>query len=333
MHASPSARAEAAPTGVIDTLTAGYAAINRRPWVLLLPIGVDLFLWLGPQISISPMIQPLLAGLAGWVRRATLRGAASPDLQQEYDTFRQSLMPLTDSTNALTLLGHGPLGLPGVATLLGGGGSFSFVSGWVDGLLLLAGTFAAGMLLGGFFRGLIAQQVRDGRAEPIQVGRRVPRDVLRVVSLLLVLLGALALLGLPILLLVAAAAVIAPPVAVMGFAAAVVAALFVEVHLFFAVDAIFVSGVGPLAAIQRSVAVVRRWLGSTLSLILLSWLILLGMDRVWELLASQLVEPYGVLLSVLGNAYIASGLVAASMIFYKERVDLGLAGSAARVTG
>ncbi len=331
MHASPSARVEAAPTGVIDTLTAGYAAINRRPWVLLLPIGVDLVLWLGPQVSISPMVQPLLAGLAVWVRRATLRGAASPDLQQQYDAFRQSLMPLTDSTNALMLLGHGPLGLPGVATLLGVGGPFSFVSGWVDGLLLLAGTFAGGMLLGGFFRGLIAQQVRDGRAEPIQVGRRVPRDVLRVVSLLLVLLGAFALLGLPILLLVAAAAIVAPPVAVMAFVAAVVAALFIEVHLFFAVDAIFVSRVGPLAAIQRSVVVVRRWLASTLGLILLSWLILMGMDRVWELLANQLVEPYGVLLSVLGNAYIASGLVAASMIFYKERVDLGLAGPVARV--
>ena len=331
MHASPSARAEAAPTGVIDTLTAGYAAINRRPWVLLLPIGVDLFLWLGPQVSISPLVQPLLAGIAAWVRRATLSGTASPDLQQQYETFRQSLMPLTDSTNALLLLGHGPLGLPGVATLLDVGGPFSFVSGWVDGLLLIVGTFAAGMLLGGFYRGLIAQQVRDGKATPLQVGRRVPRDVLRVVSLLLVLLGALALLGLPVLLLLAAAAVVAPPVAVMGLVAAAVAALFVEVHLFFAVDAIFVSGVGPLAAIQRSVGVVRRWLGPTLGFILLSWLILVGMDRVWETLASQIVEPYGVLLSVLGNAYIASGLVAASMIFYKERADLGLAGSAAHV--
>ena len=32
------ARREAQPTGVIETLSAGYAALNRQLWVLLLPV-------------------------------------------------------------------------------------------------------------------------------------------------------------------------------------------------------------------------------------------------------------------------------------------------------
>jgi hypothetical protein len=87
------------------------------------------------------------------------------------------------------------------------------------------------------------------------------------------------------------------------------------------VDAIFVSNVGPLAAVQRSVGVVRRHLWPSVRLILLSWLILAGMGRVWDVLASTLQQPYGALLGSLGNAYIASGIVAAGMIFYFERAD------------
>jgi hypothetical protein len=34
-----------------------------------------------------------------------------------------------------------------------------------------------------------------------------------------------------------------------------------------------------------------------------------------------LQSPYGVALSILGNAYIASGLIAAGMIFYTQRSE------------
>jgi hypothetical protein len=39
-----------APPSVIDTLTAGYETINRRPWLILLPIALDLLFWLGPKL-------------------------------------------------------------------------------------------------------------------------------------------------------------------------------------------------------------------------------------------------------------------------------------------
>ena len=53
----------------------------------------------------------------------------------------------------------------------------------------------------------------------------------------------------------------------------------------------------------------------------LTWLILAGMGRVWDLLASDLQSPYGVVLGILGNAYVASGLIAAGMVFYTQRSE------------
>jgi hypothetical protein len=114
---------------------------------------------------------------------------------------------------------------------------------------------------------------------------------------------------------------VSQPIAAMGALLVLFGLAFGAIHLFFAVDAIFISRVGPLLAIQRSVGLVRRHLWPSVALILLSLLIWAGMTRVWDVLSTSLQFPYGIALSILGNAYVASGLIAAGMIFYTERVE------------
>jgi hypothetical protein len=86
-------------------------------------------------------------------------------------------------------------------------------------------------------------------------------------------------------------------------------------------DAIVLSQVGPLQAIRNSVAVVRLSPWATWAIVGLTVLVLAGMGQVWDLVARRLTEPWGVALAVLGNAYIVSGLVAAGMRFYRERIE------------
>jgi hypothetical protein len=69
------------------------------------------------------------------------------------------------------------------------------------------------------------------------------------------------------------------------------------------------------------VVLVRKHLWQSVALIVLTWLILAGMDRVWGYLASDLQSPYGIILGILGNAYVASGLIAAGMVFYTQRSE------------
>jgi hypothetical protein len=318
------ARRQAQPTGVIETLSAGYAAVNRHLWVLLLPILVDVFLWVGPHVSYSPLVDPTVTRAAEWARQVTLgpRRAqrANPELVN-VDDVRLWLIAQTGELNVLTVVARGPLAPPSLATIPSIRGDLSFVSDWRAAVGLVVACLSAGMLLGGaFYRGLAVASSGRGTGL-VAEGRRTGRDVVRVLGLLATLLGVGVLLGLPVLVLVTATVFVAPVVAALGVLLVFGGLLFVLLHLFFAVDAIFVSNVGPLNAIQRSVAVVRRHLWSSVALMLLTWLILAGMAQVWAVLASNLQSPYGTALSILGNAYIASGLVAAGMIFYLERAD------------
>jgi MFS family permease len=319
---------------VIETLSAGYAAVNRQLWVLLVPILIDVLLWLGPHVSYSPLVEPAVTHATEWARQvasAPRRGQPrNPELASELEAVRVWTVSYTSDTNALSLLARGPLVVPSLVAAIGGVGGLAFVNGWPEGVLLLFGLFALSLLLGGCFYGGLAGASVGRAADPLGVGRRAPRRALRVVGLLAATLGVGLLLGLPVLVLIGFTVLVARGLALLGIVLVLAALLLVEIHLFFAVDAIFVSDVGPLAAVQRSVGLVRRHLWPTLGLIFLTWLILAGMGRAFELLATALRPPFGVALAILGNAYIASGLIAAGMIFYSERVEAHAQPSAAR---
>jgi len=318
------ARRQATPTGEIEALSAGYTAVNRQLWILLVPILVDVFLWVGPHVSYSPLVDPTVTRATEWARQVAIgprRSPRNPELAVTLDDTRQWLITKTDEVNVLSLVARGPIALPSLATVPSARRDLSFVTDWGSGVGLLAGVLALGLMLGGCFYGGLASVSAGRLSAPIAVGRGTARDVVRVIGLMAALIGATLLLGAPMLLLLGSIALFSPFVAMIGLVMLAGAALFVVLHLFFAVNAIFISHVGPLAAIQRSVGVVRRNLRPSTSFVLLTWLILAGMGRVWDVVASNVQYPYGIGLSILGNAYIASGLIAASMVFYTERAD------------
>jgi hypothetical protein len=95
------------------------------------------------------------------------------------------------------------------------------------------------------------------------------------------------------------------------------AALWLVIYLFFVVDAVLVSEVGPIRAIRYSIAVVHSSFWASLAMIGLTILISLGLQFVFIGLARQLVL---IPVTMVANAYISTGLAAAGMIFYRDRL-------------
>jgi hypothetical protein len=310
---------------VIETLSAGYAAVNRQLWVLLLPVLLDVFLWLGPHVSYAPLVDPAVTRATEWARQVTLgprrgpRAPAAPGVANDLESARVWLIERTDEVNGLAALAWGPIALPALANVPNTSDELALVTGWPDGVTLLVACLGLSLLLGGWFYGGLAAASTGAGGGPLVAGRGTPRAVLDVLGLVAVLVATGLLLGVPVVLLIGFTALVAPPVAVLGGLLVLAGVLFAVVHLFFAVDAIFVSRAGPLAAIQRSVGLVRQHPRPSMGLIALSWLILAGMARVWDVLGNAVQSPYGVALGILGNAYIASGIIAAGMIFYTQR--------------
>ena len=109
---------------------------------------------------------------------------------------------------------------------------------------------------------------------------------------------------------------------VPGFLASVFlgAILWAYVYLFFTTNAVVLDLSGPFHALRSSIAVVRHYFWSTLAFICLILIIGNGIPIILEELATQ-VQLVGTPIAILGYIYITSGLAAASMTYYKERIE------------
>ena len=306
------ARADATrPPGVIDTLTAGYSVVNRSPWVLLIPILLDVFLWLGPQVSLAPVVDRTIASIA-------VPSEWPADSGRTFDQLRRGVMDTMDAFNVLALLsGPSLVSVPSVAIVTGGRGTLHWVDDARTALGALAGSMLGGLLLGSLYRSWLARQVIGQFPSADRMIGESLTACGRAFGLMLVMLGVALLFGIPLAIVLGSAAAVSRDLLSMGMFIVSIAVMAVVLYLAFALDAVFVSRVGPLQAVKNSVAVVRASFWATVMLLSLVLVILMGMSRVWELLAS--VAPWGMYLGILGNAYVATGLLAASMAFYRDR--------------
>jgi hypothetical protein len=307
--------------GVIETLSSGFEQINRIPWVLALPIFVDLFLWLAPGVSAAPVIHRLTSRALDLYQNVTASGLDPSALDQG----RQSLGALDAAAASFNVLSLLVLNIAAVPSIMPPSLAGS-LSQPIDSGLVLAGVvvlvLVVGGLLGCLYLGAIAQQVRDKRFDPLVLIRRVWFYWLSVIGFVLLAALVIVAVSIPVGIIVGLAQYAAPG---LGGALWTVALTFVQIagvlfliYLFFLVYAIVVSEVGPLRAAISSARVVANNFWTSVGFIVLYYVISLGMQVVWTALSASVI---GTAAAIAGNAYIASGLAAASMLYYSSRVS------------
>lgn len=306
--------------GVIDAVSAGFSIVSRNPWLMGLPILLDVGLWLGPRLSVRGLLAPLLTAMAAMA-------AASPEYQTASEMSRQLLEQMADRLNLLSLLANGLLGFPSLISGQGpdipvpvaGAGRTVDVESVAGALGIAVLLILTGLLIGGIYLMFIGQRVR-GEVPAQNFWQRIGRIWVRLTLLSFALFAAGIMVTLPLGLLLALLSLVAPAAAAIASSMVIVLAVWVmvwlSIALFFAVPAIILDEVGVGNAIWRSVNVVGRNFWPTIGLILLSFFLSLGFSIIWQRLG---VTPLGLVVSIIGNAYIGSGLVAATLVFYGDR--------------
>lgn len=329
--------------GLIDTLSSGFKVVQRRPWLFLLPVLMDLWLWLGPRWSIQPLMDRLLS----WWQLQNLPAelAVLP--------YREMMQAIGANFNLWWLMDSNPTwlraALPSLAEPASLGAAPGVVTSQPLALLLWAPLLLLlGAALGSLFMAAVASQVAhlraagqpaDGQEQPAPAAtpeqpvgmvfwlRRGLRTfsltallALSALALLVVITLLLSLLLTPVLLFApqAGAGVASMASLLIGWLAVVATMMF-----YFVLAAIVSDGVGLRQALWRSFNVVYRNFWATIGLVLLVTLILWGFGLIWQRLATA--SPLGVLAAIVGNAVLVTGLTAARLIFYQERCAAWLA--------
>ena len=316
--------------GVIGTLTAGFETVNRRLWLLLFPIGLDLLLWCGPQISIAPIVRRVAAV---WI---TSPATGSYD-QQQIVALRQGFEGLARSSNLLALLS---LTAPSrdVAVRL-----FTFVFANILGVPALVTnrdetTAAApiqvptielsepwalvvtatvllllGVLLSALFLSLIAQIVRDDEVRVPALLRCVGPNAVHIATYLVLGCVLVTLVSIPILAFATPLLLNDPA---LGTFLVITPWLWLGFYLFFAPGAMLVNEVHPARAVWYSFNIMRLYPWRAMGLIVSMIVIQGGLPMLWQQIMAW---PWGVPIGIVGNAYVSTGLTVTCMIFYQDR--------------
>lgn len=321
--------------GIVDILSDAYAKLNRAPWIVIVPLLLNAYLWFGAGISVAPLVTETQALL----REIEPDTSASADIaemrEQTIGLLAQlakedirgqvawlNVVPYTIYSFRAAGASADALGLPYVmatpaptvddsAWVVADAGAFL---GWIVLINMVALVLSAIFLTG------MRNVARD-----IQQWDDFLSQVLRIITVLflyvMLVIGVVGLALIPLsiftLLLLSASPALGAFFVFIGAGAW----LWASIYIGFTREIMVLEQVGPIRGIQMSIRMVRVHFWRTLGFLLTLLVIAAGSGIIFESLIGTFA---GRVASVIVSAYLLTGLVMARMRFVQYHVQQGL---------
>jgi hypothetical protein len=296
------------PPGLISTLLRGFDSIANHVLVILPPVLLDLFLWLGPHLRMKSFLQPFIEQLPSLAKAFPSSFPNLATLQQAWmdfiNQFNLFMILRTFPVGATSLLnfqmpGQTPLGTP----LSLDAGSFPGVFGWAFLLALL------GCLIGALYYNWISGVALKPMPHSLW------KSIIQTVFLSLIWFGILCVLGLPAFMLVSVITFFSPLLGQVMFFAGALLLAWLMMPIFFSVHGIFTLQLDAFRSILGSLRMVRFTLPNTGLFLLVFVLINTGLNFLWN---TPSENSWWMLVGIAGHAFVSTALLAASFIYYRD---------------
>ena len=297
------------PPGVIGALKAGLDMVSTHVSVILLPLALDAFLWLGPRLSVKNIFSTLYADMLTFY---TASGIPMEELKQAQEPWNQFLQQfnllvfLRTFPVGVSSLMQGkvsvatPFGLPDVIEV----GSWPSFLGWMFLLTLL------GWTLGAVYFQRVSRLV--SKPEPaIPSARPIGQSLLFSTGFMIVAF----ILGLPVFFVLALLNLLGPSVMQTGLFVIMLFASWVVVPLFFTPHGIFLRGDNAFHSVVTSLRMSRFVLPSASMFVLALFLGAQGLNILWSVPPD---DSWMLLVGIAGHAFVTTSLLAASFIYYRD---------------
>jgi hypothetical protein len=304
---------------VIDSLSAGYRFLGRRVELIAVPILLDLWLWLGPQLSIAPLVEDFLR----YYESATAGLEGIPDFGPVASP--EDLLNASQASNLMdALVSRTLLHVPSLLATIGpvGGDNVYEISSAAMALGLFTLLGLLGLLIGVFYMNLLASRLPIGSgAKPASAGELltvVLRQWLKVILFIVVLTLFLFASALPLSVGTALLTLVSPALGALLIFVFMGAVFVIMFYLYFVTVALVLDDLPLHVAVIRSFTVVRGNFLATLLFIVLTLIISAGISGI----LSQVSRTFsmGLAIAIPVNAYIGTGLALALFVFYRTRI-------------
>ena len=155
------------PPGVLGSLKAGFNVVSSNVLLILMPLAIDMFLWLGPRLSVSKVLGPLYTLLFEQAKR----GLTTPEDVQRLAAFQDLFAEGLKRFNLLSLIARLQTFPVGVSSLLArtmpvdspiGGDKIIQIPSLLAVLGAMFLLVVAGWVVGGLYFGWVSNTVLAG---------------------------------------------------------------------------------------------------------------------------------------------------------------------------
>lgn len=333
--------ADGTAAGVIDTISDAVTFVLQRPWLMIVPIVVDLILWLLLKVTLGPVIDNLIRLME------TSQVEGSDEIIEQLRTTGDQVM-VSDYLGAFVptlLTGMSLETVMGILMLFVAPEGFGvprtdFYGPWQNGitdilvpasnasvmLVWIGAVFASSIALV-LFRVPMARAIRGTR--PTGLVNELTRSWLNLVVYLLMLFVLACASLVPLAIMAVLVSVLGLSIAFVTSFALLIFGGMIGIYTLFTVDAILIHRTTPPNGFRLSYAVARAYFGQVTRFALTGIFVMLATLRLWSELAGS--AP-GFIVSLVGSAFVGTVLAAASMMFYTDRYRLVRAAQAGRRT-
>jgi hypothetical protein len=307
---TPNKRSSSQRIGVFAAFSIGFDRIAARPVLILPPIFLDLFLWLGLRLRITEIVADSLSVFSQQL-------ALEPSLEQQLGVFEEMVTQIGNAYNLLSALSSLPIGIPSymagrmpLASPLTESPSVE-VTQPTQALLVWIGLTLGGIILGTLYHVWIAKQVA-----PSLSWERAPLAVLRMLAFSILIYLALTLVLMFVLFLSSLATLILPLFGAIVLFLGFTFIFWTGFYLVFAPLGIVRYSLGVFRSMAESLRVIRWNFLSTVGFLL----IILGISWIGNVIWN-LPDEYSwfTILAVVGHGFVAAVLLTSTYAFYQDR--------------
>ncbi|MBP9676629.1 MAG: hypothetical protein KBD67_07810 [Anaerolineaceae bacterium] len=305
-----------APPRLVPTIVKGFDMVASHVHLILLPILLDLFLWLGPKLRIDQLLAPL------WqVVSENMLKIASPDMLDTIMSVTILYTQMLEQVNLLSAIRTIPVGLPSLIARIGVLASplqtpWEFqLSSYRIGIAIIGALILSGFFLGTIYFNSLA---RFSQEEPGKLNWSIlAAQYAQVLILFLILIALLIVFSIPLMLVTSALSLISSSLAQILVILVIFMGLWLVMPLVFSAHGIFVLDQKVVPSMLFSLRLVRFFLPGTSLFILITIMVSEGLNKIWTLpgTGSWLMG-----LGIAGHAFIVTALLAASFLYYRDGI-------------
>ena len=319
------------PPQLIQSLTGGFNAVANNIYLILLPAALDLLLWFGPHLRMKTLIEPVVLDFLKFIRQT-----APLEMRPMWDGMENLWQAFLNQFNLVSMLSTFPIGVPALMvsqsplqTPMGAAPVIELTS--VAGIALIwLGLCLAGLGLGTFYFAWVVQGcaraltgIDCGENNPTRgFGGKIPPlrpDILawqgmQILAIVIMLVVLVMVIVVPSIFLASFLALISPFLAQAALIFIMFSAVWFLVPLVFSPHGIFLCGLSVINSMLSSARVVRYSLPGTGTFLLTAIILNQGLGVLWRVPPE---DSWLTLVGIFGHAFIATGLLAASFIYYR----------------